>query len=408
MLSGHPHIVRVSRVVVVVFSVVLAGSVAWAGPVSIVLDSPADGGYVALGKEIIVSTAATAEAGVSQVVLAINGVAVRSDAPPDWNPTSCRMSLAWTPVTPGRVVLSVIAFDRYGRSSNWESISLRVVSSGLSDIAGETEKGAAKAALEYATFSVTGDSKQIGPGLTDSATALCPAPAVLVGGGYRAYSTWLVVFGQQKVKGAWAWGAINTNPSQTYQMNGTAVCLTNASSASVIQEHGQVDVTPGATATAVATCPAGSIVTGGGFYDDSEGELQVTESHKARVGEGWQSQAHNPTGSTKTHHAYALCLSGIEGSSREVEEPFEFSASVLTKLLTPTCNGDELLTSGGFSADLGVTVNRSWGPSDGDWQLTASGSPGLTIHAYATCVKLGIFFDGFESGDFSMWSSIVP
>ncbi len=74
----------------------------------------------------------------------------------------------------------------------------------------------------------------------------------------------------------------------------------------------------GASGGVVATCQAGSIVTGGGLHAYPDGELRVATSRKGSTGEASHSSASNTTGSSKTHHAYAGCLSGTGGSTSSI------------------------------------------------------------------------------------------
>jgi hypothetical protein len=156
----------------------------------------------------------------------------------------------------------------------------------------------------------------VGPGDTGAAIATCPGASVVVGGGCASKPD-VTFFTQYKYGNGWRGDAKN-NASVTRQITVYAVCLHNVSGASVTQTHGQVYVPAGDKGQAVAACPAGTVATGGGFYAYPDKSLRVYNSSKADSGQRWQSWAQNMSGSSKTHHAYAICLSGTGGSSTRI------------------------------------------------------------------------------------------
>jgi hypothetical protein len=97
--------------------------------VSIVINSPTGGSTTAAGQEVLIDSTVTATAGVDRVELAVNGVVVRRDTPPEGNPTTFRVVQSWTPTAEGQATLSVVAYDTQG-ASDQASITLHVVASG--------------------------------------------------------------------------------------------------------------------------------------------------------------------------------------------------------------------------------------------------------------------------------------
>lgn len=81
-------------------------------------------------------------------------------------------------------------------------------------------------------------------------------------------------------------------------------------------------------------------------------------------------------------------------------------------ILTTTCESDELVTGGGYSAEDDVIIQGSWGPYlDHSWQVSANtlaSSLARAVSVTAMCLTVGIFSDGFESGTTDNWSSVVP
>jgi hypothetical protein len=95
-------------------------------PPSITITNPASGTTVAVGEEVQIVSMAVADAGVARVELSINGQVVRSDTPPQANPTTFSVSQPWTPAAEGEVTVSVVAYDVEGAASEPATITLRV------------------------------------------------------------------------------------------------------------------------------------------------------------------------------------------------------------------------------------------------------------------------------------------
>lgn len=235
---------------------------------------------------------------------------------------------------------------------------------------------------EYVTEQVT-----IAAGSTGAAIATCPSTAIVVGGGYAANPD-VAFYTQYKYDNGWR-GDVKNNSGSSKQITVFAVCLHNVSGASVTQVHGQVDVPAGTRKQAVATCPAGSIATGGGFHAYPDGSLRVYNSCKADSGEGWQSWADNLSGSTKTHHAYAICLSGTGGTTARIMQSASIPGNT-TGYAVPTCGSGTLVTGGGFAAQDDLIIYSSSGPySDDEWRVYVknTSSSDRTLYGYAICLS---------------------
>ncbi len=229
----------------------------------------------------------------------------------------------------------------------------------------------------------------VGAGATGMAIATCPNNSIVVGGGYAAHPD-VAFYTQDKYENGWRGNARN-NSGSSKQITVYAVCLHNVSSASVTQAHGQVGVSPGTRKQAVATCPAGSIATGGGFHGYYDGSLRVYNSSKADSGEGWQSWADNLSGSTKNLHAYAICLSGSGGTTAQILHSTQIPPSS-TGYAIPKCGSGALVTGGGFAAQDDLIIYSSSGPYSGDeWQVYVKNTHSYhdrTLFGYAICLSL--------------------
>jgi hypothetical protein len=229
----------------------------------------------------------------------------------------------------------------------------------------------------------------IGPGATGAAFATCPDTSIVVGGGYVT-DTGVTVYTQDKYKNGWRGDGWN-NSKTTLQMTVYAVCLHNVSGAYITKTHGQVSLTPGNEGQAVAICPAGSTVTGGGFHGFHDGSLRVYNSSKIDYREEWQTWAENFSSSAKTLHAYAICLWGSGGTTMN---PLQFKniSPRKTAYLNPKCANGTLVTGGGFAADTEVTIFSNSGPYAGnEWRLYAMNTNWIYnkgIIGYAICLSL--------------------
>ncbi|TET52421.1 MAG: hypothetical protein E3J64_05215, partial [Anaerolineales bacterium] len=131
----------------------------------------------------------------------------------------------------------------------------------------------------------------IAPGATGSATAECPSGSLVVSGGYAAH--WdVTIFRQYKSGNGWWVGGVN-NGTTNYTMRAYAVCLNNVSG-TISMVHAGGSAVPGGKAHAVANCPSGSVVTGGGWNWGLTGssDMHVYNSSKTS-GNGWEVWAVN-------------------------------------------------------------------------------------------------------------------
>jgi hypothetical protein len=229
----------------------------------------------------------------------------------------------------------------------------------------------------------------VAAGATGATIATCPAMSTVVGGGYAAHSD-VTFYTQYKYGNGWRGDAKN-NSGVSRQITVYAVCLHNVSGVSVTQVHGQVTVGPSLKKQAVAYCPAGSIVTGGGFHAYPDGSLRVYNSSKADSGVGWQSWAENLTASNKTHHAYAICLSGSGGTTAKVLRSANIPPNS-TGYAIPTCAPSTLVTAGGFAAQPDLFIYSNSGPySNDEWRVyvrNTSLTQTRTLFGYAICLSL--------------------
>lgn len=97
------------------------------GKPTVVIDAPPSGSETAVGEEVFIQSTATDVAGVSNVVLTVDGVQVSSDSSPDpeGQPTFTLLQ-SWTPNATGAHNISVQAFRPDGTSSDPATITINV------------------------------------------------------------------------------------------------------------------------------------------------------------------------------------------------------------------------------------------------------------------------------------------
>jgi hypothetical protein len=134
-----------------------------------------------------------------------------------------------------------------------------------------------------------------------------------------------------------------------------------------------------------ATCPAGSIVVGGGFM--SSAEVVFVEQYKD--GNGWTVMATNTAGSDREVYAYAVCLYNAVGvSTTQVQSQVTMPGSGLKQALV-SCPAGSIATGGGWKAqDKKVRVYQSIRSSNG-WYIEArnEGASAKSLRVYAVCLS---------------------
>jgi hypothetical protein len=211
-------------------------------------------------------------------------------------------------------------------------------------------------------------------------TAECPSNGVVVGGGYSA-SSQLFVYGSTMDSNGWKVFARNDG-SSSQTLSAYAVCLFNTAGTSV-EEDGQASVPGGQTGDAIATCPPGSVVTGGGFAQHSSGDLYIYNS--TPFGNGWRAYADNPSGSSQLFSVYATCLSGTSGTTTQVHGTTLISAGG-SGFADGVCTSG-LITGGGFAGSDDMDIYAMYMVSGSVWRTRAiniSGAGGL--NSYAMCL----------------------
>jgi len=237
--------------------------------------------------------------------------------------------------------------------------------------------------LKYTTS--TGSNTSIPASGQGSAQANCPSGSVLTAGGY-AYQTYPETFVKTMSASGNSWVVYGVNQLGTAKsLNAYAICLHNSGGTSS-QVYAQVSVPAGSNGHATVACPSGSVVTGGGFASSADFRVYNT----SKDGNGWQTWAHNNSGSSKLLNVYAMCLSGTTATTSQVLTSGTIPANSY-KGIEGACPSGQLVTGGGFAAqDSLVMYNTSMTSSDpATWITYAKNTSGSdrTIYNYTMCLS---------------------
>jgi len=212
------------------------------------------------------------------------------------------------------------------------------------------------------------------------AVADCPSGSIVTGGGYGGNDN-LFVYNSSKTGNGWQVYARNKTGSSQL-LNAYAICLSNTKGSS--SQVNQVSTSGSGIGHAVANCPAGSVVTGGGFA----GNDNLFVYNSSMSGNGWQVYAKNTSGSSQLLNAYAICLAGTNGTTNQVFA----QSSVASKGVGHTvasCPSGALITGGGFAGSANLIVYTSKSSSDDRWEVYAKNTAASSdlLNSCAICAK---------------------
>ena len=215
------------------------------------------------------------------------------------------------------------------------------------------------------------------------ATAVCPSNSVVTGGGFATSGSNMFVKTMSISGNGWQVYGVNQLGSSQL-LNAYAVCLYN-SGGTTSQVYNQVTVPAGSDGHSAVTCPAGSVVTGGGYASND----QFTVYNSTKSGNGWQVYAHNNSGSSQLLNAYAVCLAGTNATTSQVIKQVSIPSSS-TKGVSIGCPSGSLVTGGGFagSSDLLMYNTSMTSSTPYAWESYARNLTGSSklLNTYAICL----------------------
>ncbi len=421
----------------------------WRANVGITITSHENGQSVVLGDETRIVSLATAPKGIESVELYINGELLETATPSDGTPREFTADQPWTPQQEGNTVITVVAYDAKGRSSDPVSIALQVVQS-LSDVSVTPTVTVTPEGLDQTQTAQVGCTNQA----SFISDVTIPANSYLTGGSnftkiWRVQNTgtcdWIgyqLVHASGDLMGASSPQAIPmvnaggnadlsvdmtapgspgtytanwkirasdgtvfgpdlyvtiivpqnpTNtvnpPTATFTATATVTPTKTATTApvSITQEGDQLSISGGSTVNTTVNCPGGSVVVSGG-YAANDG---VRVWHSMKDGNGWRVYASNTTGSNKLVNIYAVCLHNSGGSTSLQLSQENANANNWTQIVA-TCPAGSVVTGGGWviGTDTNITLYNSSKSGNG-WQIYVDNAGGSTplINAYAICLS---------------------
>jgi hypothetical protein len=152
---------------------------------------------------------------------------------------------------------------------------------------------------------------------------------------------------------------------------------------STSQVVAQVSVAGSGAGHAVATCPSGSIVTGGGFAA-SPSMLVFTTLTSSN---GWEADAQNLSASSQALNAYAECLSNTAGTTQQVFSQVTAAPNGIGHVVA-NCPSGSVVTGGGFASSSNLLVYNNSANGNG-WEVYAqnTSSSNQLVNAYAICLS---------------------
>ncbi len=212
------------------------------------------------------------------------------------------------------------------------------------------------------------------------ATVECPAGSVVLSGGYATTYT-MPVFTSMMYGNGWDVAAQNTT-DEPGTINAYALCLqTDSATTSVVYQEGMLPAN--GTGNAQATCPEGTIVTGGGY---SSSPMTIPFASEPE-GNGWVIANTNLYDTEAPVNVYAVCLSGISGT---ISVPSSQTALEVNGygIAATGCPEGSFLVGGGFASGGQSTIfNISMDEGTREWLVFAQDmGAGELINSFAVCL----------------------
>jgi hypothetical protein len=214
-------------------------------------------------------------------------------------------------------------------------------------------------------------------------TADCPSGTVVTAGGFATSGSNMFVKTMSMNGNNWQVYGVNLIASSQL-LNSYAICLHN-SGGTTSQVVKQVTAPANDIGHAVAACPGGSVVTGGGYASND----QFTVYNSSKSGNGWQVYARNNSGSSQLLNAYAVCLAGTTATSSQVGVQGTVPANS-TKGVQVECPSGSILTGGGFAGSTNLLMYNT-SMTTGDPKAWISYARNLTgsnqlLNTYGICL----------------------
>ena len=206
-------------------------------------------------------------------------------------------------------------------------------------------------------------------GESAAAVAACPTGSLMLGGGFASAQGLQVIASMPDPTGWLVTGLNDTAGALT--LTAYASCLHNADGTiQVVSAQVPVSGAP------IARCPAGEIVTGGG-YADGTGSLEVYIStplgDSNTPGNAWSVMAHPDQNADEPITVYAVCLSGSSLTSTLIrDDKVTYGSGADALNFTMTCPSGAVMASGGYEG-TGAYISRVNSTDTTIWEVQVQG-----------------------------------
>jgi len=191
----------------------------------------------------------------------------------------------------------------------------------------------------------------IPPNSTESKTITCPTGSIVVSGGF-SHQFDIQVWQSKKDGNGWSITATNFD-SSAKELTISATCLLNSKGTSSTVSEEKLAL-PNDKTIITASCPSGSLVTGGGWSVENNAPVKIFIS--AKSGNDWQISVHNPTDISPKVTAFAICLTGASGSTSQYDKKENKVPANSTASAQMNCPAGSYVTGGGFIIDQELTL----------------------------------------------------
>ncbi len=415
---------------------------------NIVITSPEEGQSVVLNQEARVVSFSESSVGVESVQLFINGSLIHTAYPPVGAPEEFLADQPWVPTIEGNNVISVIVTDAKGNISEPVNILVQVVPAvaqadvtptptltstpeGL-PLTQTAQSGCTNNAsfINHITFP-PGTNVSAGSNFTkvwqvnnngtcdwigyeliltsgDLLGAGSPQALPVISMGNNANisvdmaapaspgtynSIWRIRSDEGEFFGPELMLSITVpqlptetpSPTPTSTLTPTPTFTATTPAVSVELYYDLTSIAAGAIGSTTVNCPAGSVVTSGGFA----GANGVRIYNSTMNGNGWRVYGFNNTGSSRNITVYATCLFNTGGTTDFVLEQQNVAANDYTHF-EMSCPGGTIVTGGGWviGSTTSVEIYNSTRSGNG-WQIYVNNTSGDTplVNAYAICLS---------------------
>ncbi|MGB7538966.1 MAG: NBR1-Ig-like domain-containing protein [Anaerolineales bacterium] len=148
----------------------------------------------------------------------------------------------------------------------------------------------------------------------------------------------------------------------------------------------QVTIGAGGLGSIAALCPAGTVVTGGGFSVSSDVRVYT----QVKTGNGWSAFAQNTSASNRTLTVYAICLTFPSVTTTQVAENFTVAGGGSLANKTVDCPAGTVAVGGGYTGSADESLWTFFNTLSGNgWEVSVRnfGSGSKSFQVMAVCLS---------------------